>query len=322
MSRKADLKYQAQLEKQQARDDREKARLQELKGTTIAGIQSRGKSTKPNVQVIESRAVRRQEMRNKQIQERIDAGEEDELVVHLSVRRDDGSTLMWATAVEDIRTFLQDNPGDRPIDEVSRGVGIDLRQDERILESLRHNPLVEVNEQQCLKYRPPHGVRNRGALMHLLSRTMPGSGETEAVLRSDLRPDLMYAGVETDMEELLAQGRCVRVDKSEKFNQKGEQMDYVLFAAPKGLPATEEVKAMWRDVHVPEGKKLQDELVHRGVRTQAQLDKRLELKAAANQRAKEAEDRLNPKKQRTGQVRTWANTHLQMDSDSLLPKPE
>ena len=90
-----------------------------------------------------------------------------------------------------------------------------------------------------------------------------------------------------------------------------------------GAAATEEVKALWKDVRVPEGSKLQDELIARKIRTREQMTKRQEARAAANRRQQEAAERLNPKKQRTGNIRTWANTHLgdAEELEQLFAKP-
>ena len=43
-----------------------------------------------------------------------------------------------------------------------------------------------------------------------VSRAYPGSGEAEALLRRELDEDETYGGVDVDIDELLAQGRCVQ----------------------------------------------------------------------------------------------------------------
>ena len=137
----------------------------------------------------------------------------------------------------------------------------------------------------------------------MLSRAAPGVGETEAVLRSELKAEETYPGLDVDIDELLAQGRCARMDPSDKRSR-----DFVLVAMPPGVRATEEVCELWREQRVPAGPALQEELVKRGLRTAEQMEQRKQRKAAARRRAQELADQ--PKKQRTGQIRTWKNTHL------------
>ena len=50
----------------------------------------------------------------------------------LTLRRDDGKTVLYATVVEDIQVFLQDHGAEATLDEVRRGVGVDLLQDARV----------------------------------------------------------------------------------------------------------------------------------------------------------------------------------------------
>lgn len=321
---RADMLYKKHLDKQRAKEEEQRTKAAAATSGALVGIGARGAGKQKMVKKIEASSDRRREARKEKLAQLQDEGLEEE-EVQLTIQRYDGGAVIWATVVEDIRTFLQDHRADATVDEVSRGVGVDLLQDERILDALRQNPLIEVSEHptgERLKYQPPMGVRNRGALTHLLSRTAPGSGDTEAVLRSEFNPELMYGNVETDLEELLAQGRCVRVDRTDKA-EKAREMDFVLFAAPRGAAATEEVKALWKDVRVPEGSKLQDELIARKIRTREQMTKRQEARAAANRRQQEAAERLNPKKQRTGNIRTWANTHLgdAEELEQLFAKP-
>ena len=137
----------------------------------------------------------------------------------------------------------------------------------------------------------------------MLSRATPGSGETEAILRSELTSAETYDGIDLDVEELLSQRKCVRVDVSDKSKR-----DYVLFAAPPGRPVTEELRALWHDVRVPQGPALEEALLKNKLRTTAEIAARADRKAEANRRNKELADR--PKQRRTGQIRKWANTHL------------
>lgn len=158
-------------------------------------------------------------------------------------------------------------------------------------------------------------MRNRGSLKHLLTRAMPGVdeasgrsleqvGETEAVLRSKLRGAETYPGLDVDIDDLLAQGSCVRVPWTDR-----KSSDFVLFAAPPGVAANAEVRALWRDGEkVPSGEELPKELVRRKLRSEDELMQRARRKKDANDLAKALADQ--PKKQRTGNVRKWQNKHL------------
>ena len=97
----------------------------------------------------------------------------------------------------------------------------------------------------------------------------------------------------------------MRVERSDKKSR-----EYVLFAAPSGRAATEEVRELWHAERLPPGGAagLQEELIKRKLRTKEELAARHERKAAARRRAQELASQ--PKKARTGQIRTWANTHL------------
>ena len=89
----------------------------------------------------------------------------------LIVRREDGMSVDYATAVEDIQVFLRQHGSEATLDEVRRGVGIELQQP-GLLEALRVNPKIEavaLATGERLKYRPPFGVRNRGSLAHMLA---------------------------------------------------------------------------------------------------------------------------------------------------------
>ena len=189
--------------------------------------------------------------------------------------------------------------------QVRLGVGISLLQP-GLLDVLRANAMIEsvgLATGERLKYRPPFGVRNRGSLAHMLSRAYPGSGEAEGVLRSELKAEETYDDVDVDIDELLAQGRAVKVERTDKKDR-----DFVLFAAPAGRPASEEVRALWRAERVPQGPALHEALLKNNLRTEAELKARAERKAAARKRAQELA--AQPKRARGGQVRTWANTHL------------
>lgn len=242
----------------------------------------------------------------------VEAAEEEE-EVRLVLRREDGATVGFVAALEDIRAFLKAHGAEATLDEVRRAVGIDLLQP-GLLDALRVNPQIEVVAQaagECVRYRPPYGARNRGSLAHALSRACPNTdGEPEAVLRSELKAGATYAGVDVDVDELLAQGRCVRVFQSDATASVSvrRSADFALFAAVPGRAATDEVRAMWRAQRLPEKKELQQQLVARKLRTAEEMAARQERKAAARQRAAEAAN--GPKRARTGSIRTWTNTHL------------
>ena len=123
--------------------------------------------------------------------------------------------------------------------------------------------------------------------------------------RSELNPDETYVGVDVDVDELLAEGRVARVEPSDK-----RHTDFLLFAMPPGRPAIEEVRALWRQERVPQGTQLQEELLKRNLRSKDELAKRKERKAAELKAAKERADAEKGKKDRTGSIRTWKNTHL------------
>ena len=192
--------------------------------------------------------------------------------------------------------------------QVRLGVGISLLQP-GLLEELRMNAKIEsvgLATGECLKYRPPFGVRNRGSLAHMLSRAYPGSGEAEeAVLRSELIADETYAGVDVDIDELLAQGRAVKVELTDKKSR-----DFVLFAAPAGRAASEEVRALWKAVDVPNGPALHEQLLARKLRTKEMMEEREERKKEKQRIAQEQREAAKEKRSRGGHVRKWANTHL------------
>ena len=63
-------------------------------------------------------------------------------------------------------------------------------------------------------------------------------------LRSALKADETYAGVDTDIDELLAQGRCVRIPVNDP---KKRELQTVLLGMPAGRPVSEEVRELWRN---------------------------------------------------------------------------
>ena len=225
----------------------------------------------------------------------------------ITVFRDDGRKFNFAAAVQEMHIFLQDHGSEATLEEVHQGTGISL-DTPGFLDALRVNPKIEsvhLPTGERLKYKHPFGVRNRGALAHVLSRTYPGSGEYEAILRSELIEEETYRGMEADIDELLAQRRCVRVLRTDKAKNMN---DHVLFAHPPGAPVIEEVKNMWNAERVPQGSALQEALVKHKLRTKEEMAQRAERKTEAQRRAQEAA--AQPKKARVGQVRKWANTHL------------
>lgn len=283
------------------------AKKQEERKATVARMAAAGSSSEPARYTKKIVATRERRKEFKKLQH----AEDDEPVEDaLIVQREDGRTVDYASAVEDIQIFLQDHGSEATLDEVRSGVGIDLVQP-GLLEALRLNPRIEaiaLATGERLKYRPPFGILNRGALAHLLSRTVPG-GEVESLLRSELKPEETYPELDVDVDEMLAQGRCVRVELSDK-----KARDFALFGAPAGRQAIEEVRKLWHEERVPPGPALQDQLVARKLRTTADIELRKERKAALRRRQQEAE--AQPNKRRTGRVTKWANTHLG-DSEML-----
>ena len=239
---------------------------------------------------------------------------DNEPVQQLHVFKDDGSDVTYARAVVEIVSFLQDYDQEATQEEVRRALGIDLlQQDGVLLDELEHHPRIERIADPAsdrLRYKPPYGVRNRGMLVHVLTNAQPHAKDLEPdalrpVLRSELNPDETYAGVDVDVDELLAEGRVARVEPSDK-----RHTDFLLFAMPPGRPAIEEVRALWRQERVPQGTQLQEELLKRNLRSKDELAKRKERKAAELKAAKERADAEKGKKDRTGSIRTWKNTHL------------
>jgi len=277
------------------------AKKEEERKATLARMAVAGSSSEParyTKKIVATRERRKEAKKAQQVEE--DDAVEDALLV----QRDDGRTVDYASAVEDIQIFLQDHGSEATLDEVRNGVGIDLLQP-GLLDALRLNPRLEaiaLATGERLKYRPPFGILNRGALAHLLSQTAPG-GDVEALLRSELKPEETYPELDVDIDEMLAQGRCVRIELSDK-----KARDFALFGAPAGRQATEEVRKLWHEERVPPGPALQEQLVARKIRTAADIELRKERKTALRRRQQEAE--AQPNKRRTGHVQKWANTHL------------
>jgi len=244
-----------------------------------------------------------------------------EVEQQIEVYREDGKKIHYSTAAENIQIFLQKHGSEANLEEVRKGVGIDLLQPGGLLDALRVNPRIEaigLATGELLKYRPPFGVRNRAALSHMLSRAMPGGGggETEAVLRSDLKAEETYDGVDADIDELLAQGRCVRIPVNDPNKR---ELSTVLFAMPAGRPVTQEVRELWKAERVPAGPALQDELKKRRLRTEEELNARAERKAELQRKAKEAKE-AEKKNRRTGRVNqvSSANAHLSEEQKARL----
>ena len=295
-------------------EEKHAAKMQERERKQAAAAAAAASSSNEPQRYVKRLTATRDKRRASQARKLAEQEGEEPLEQQIMVVRErDGKSMPYAAVVEEIQIFLQNHGAEATLDEVRRGVGIDLQQP-NLIEALRANPRIEAVGRasgEMLAYRPPYGVRNRGSLVHLLSRATPGNSETpaggggqsEAVLRSELKADETYPGVDVDVDELLAQGRCVRVDVNDK-----KARDFVLFAAPPGRPVTEELRALWRNTPVPRGGELQNYLIQHKLRTQEDIDARATRKAERRRKAKEAKD--ESKKPRTGHIRTWANTHL------------
>ena len=107
------------------------------------------------------------------------------------------------------------------------------------------------------------------------------------------------------MDELLAEGRVARVEPSDK-----RHTDFLLFAMPPGRPAIEEVRALWRQERVPQGTQLQEELSSEICAARTSSPSARSVQVAELKAAKERADAEKGKKDRTGSIRTWKNTHL------------
>lgn len=237
---------------------------------------------------------------------------EPEVEEQLQVQHDDGHMVAYADLVEEIQLYLQQHGSEVTLDEVRQHTGFDVRQP-GVLEALRCNPRIEainLATGERLKYRPPFGVRNRGSLAHMLSRAYPGSGEIEAVLRSELRAEETYDGLDVDLDELLAQNACVRIN----VNDNKRAREFVLFAAPEGAPLPEEVREMWRAERVPAGPALQEAVLDRKLRTKQEIEERGEHRAEERRKAQELA--AQPKQNKGKRIRKWNNTHLG-DADEL-----
>jgi len=302
------------VQKKHQEKEEERARKEANRAALLAPSEEKKKYEKK----ISSTAEVRQR-RNRAPQAGDDAAEEEEPARQLVVRKDDGSEITYAQAVgttpgDGILAFLQEHEQEVSITELRRKLGIDLhQQNNEILDKLESHPrIVRINQNgECrLQYEPPRGIRNRGALAYELTNAGPSSYSVEQrcdrhppVLRSELKPDETYPGVEVDIDELLAEGLVARVEHSDK-----KHSEFVLFAMPPGLPAIEEVRELWRRERVPQGPALQDDLLKRKLLTKEQLDKRKKRKEAERKAAAEASK--SAKRDRTGTIRTWKNTHL------------
>ncbi len=239
-------------------------------------------------------------------------GDEDpELGPRLDVYRVDGTRIDFPSAFEAIRDLVHETSGGATFDEVRAAVGIELRQP-GLLDALRDNPRIEVSAERggSLKYTPPFGAENRTMLAHVLSRAMPGThppvGAPEAwdgIKRSELRAEATYDGIDADIDELLAERRCVRVEMGER-----PQRDFVLMACPPGAPAMEEVRKLWHAERVPQKDSLQQECLRRRLRTQAEYDARAARRAESKRRAAEAAAAAKVANSRTGVIRKQVNT--------------
>ena len=91
------------------------------------------------------------------------------------LRKDDGTELWYAQAAQDIIAFLQDQGTEATLDEIHRGVGIDLLQDARradgsflgqdtTVNALKNNPCIEPmanSSGASLRYRAWTGLNPR-----------------------------------------------------------------------------------------------------------------------------------------------------------------
>ena len=307
-AQKAEAKHKEKMAKKNAEKEAKEKLVASGPSWAAAGSGAGKSDDKKYTKKITATRERRDEL--KKIKAAADDAEAGPAEQQLDVHKDDGSVVAFASAAEDIQIFLQEHGSEATLDEVRRGVGFDLQQQQgRLLDALRRNPRVEaigLASGELLKYRPPFGVRNRGALSHLLSRTMPGGGETESVLRSELKADETYADVDVDIDELLAQGRCVRVWVTHKKTR-----DFALFGNPPGRRATEEICNLWSEQRVP--LELKKELLSRKLRTQEEFDAREDRVAA--RRKREAELKDENKKRRTGQIRKISETNAHLNNE-------
>ena len=79
---------------------------------------------------------------------------------------------------------------------------------------------------------------------------------------------------------------------------------------PPGQPAIEEVRALWRQERVPQGTQLQEELSSEICAARTSSPSVRSVQVAELKAAKERADAEKGKKDRTGSIRTWKNTHL------------
>jgi len=301
----------AKHEAKMAAKEAKAAADERARANRAALLEPSAKKPKHEKKIVSSAEVRQRKMRAPQAGT---GGADEEPVQQLRVFKDDGSDVMYAIVVADVLSFLQEHEPDVGLDELRRAVGLDmLQQDGALLAELEHHPRIEriaTGSGDRLRYDPPYGIRNRGALVHVLTRAEPTIGDSEPgaprpILRSELTPDETYTGIDVDLDELLAEGRVARVEPSDK-----KHSDFLLFAMPAGRPAIEEVRELWRRERVPQGPALQEELLKRNLRSKEELKRRKDRKAAEVKAAEELRKALEGKKDRTGAIRTWKNTHL------------
>ena len=121
-------------------------------------------------------------------------------------------------------------------------------------------------------------------------RSGGGTDDAESVLRSQLIASETYDGLDVDLDELLAQGRCVKVPT------RPGGSDFAIFAAPHGRPVIEEVRKMWEEHKVPDKQQLKAELLRAKLRTEEEYTAREKRKREMNKREAELED---PKKKQS-----------------------
>ena len=296
----------AKRDAEQAKKDREKMAASQLLGRQ-EGPKKKTITLIPTKEKIK-RAKERKEREAAENAEPDPIAELEKKVWH----RENRQPVDFHAARGEIEAFLKQHGGEASLDEVRQAVGIDLLQpsgaDISFLQLLLEQPKIEAGNAsgERLKYHHPFGVRDRGTLKHVLSHTEPrddqSTDDAESVLRSQLTASETYDGLDVDLDELLAQGRCVKVPT------RPGGSDFAIFAAPHGRPVIEEVRKMWEEHKVPDKQQLKDELLRAKLRTEEEYTARAKRKAEMNKREAELED---PKKNgRTGQIRKRVNDHL------------
>ena len=114
------------------------------------------------------------------------------------------------------------------VGEICEATGIDLKMHQDLMREIESKDSIEVlsavGMAPRLRYKPPHGVRNKAGLLHLLSRAMPGmEGAVESLPWSKKVAEGYYPEVEADLEALVQEGRCTKIDTagSSKQQQRG-----------------------------------------------------------------------------------------------------